>query len=131
MKSKVIAMLIKRLRFTLSVLVLVSTLPLLSIVTGFSFNTPSGINNRPIAGITLTPGSNITSSTPLNWSYTSSIDIDGDAIINAEWQLDNGGILYEPVKKVTTPGMHVMRLRVQDSRGAWSDWTMKVFYVVN
>jgi len=79
-------------------------------------------NTKPTAVITMTPATALTTETNIVWNYTSSTDIDGDTITNAEWQ--NNQDIY------TTAGTYTVKLRVQDSRGLWSDWTDKTFDVI-
>lgn len=80
-------------------------------------------NNRPpVAVITMTPNSNITTSTTVTFSYTNSYDPDGDAIVQAEWQ--NKQSTY-------SKGTHTVRLRVKDANGLWSDWTSVTFTVTD
>ncbi|MGE5653771.1 MAG: hypothetical protein ACM3ZQ_05810, partial [Bacillota bacterium] len=81
-------------------------------VTTPSPQLPTG-NRPPLARIYLYPGAEFSANTPVIWLAQGS-DPDGDAIIAEEWQ--NRQSSYPE-------GEHVVRLRVQDSRGAWSDWT--------
>ncbi|MCL2549181.1 MAG: transglutaminase-like domain-containing protein, partial [Symbiobacteriaceae bacterium] len=53
----------------------------------------------------------------LNLSY----DLNGDLLINEEWQ--------GRMESYNTPGTYSVRLRVQNSRGLWSDWDMVTFNV--
>jgi len=78
-------------------------------------------NNKPTAVITMTPGTSITTATDITWSYASSTDIDGDTIINAEWR--------NKQNSYTTAGSYTTELRVQDSKGLWSEWTSNTFNV--
>jgi len=78
-------------------------------------------NNKPTAIITMTPEQNIDTSTNIIWNYSNSTDIDADNIINAEWQ--NKQNIY------ATAGNYTIQLRVQDSKGDWSDWVSKNFNV--
>ena len=77
-------------------------------------------NRPPQAMITLSPNDNLTTDSVIAWSAASSIDIDGDKIIQEEWK-----------NKATTynEGAHIVELRVQDEHGLWSDWVSKVIAV--
>lgn len=74
------------------------------------------LQDKPIAVIATTPKELFgATSNPLKHA---SYDPNGDSIINAEW---DGDILNE----YPAEGRFVVRLRVQDSKGNWSDWTEK------
>ncbi len=74
-----------------------------------------GSNRAPVARIYLYPGEAFTADTPVIWLAQGS-DPDGDAIVAEEWQ--NRQTAY-------AAGEHLVRLRVQDSRGTWSEWVEK------
>jgi len=81
---------------------------------------PEVINNKPVAVITMTPGTALTTDNNITWGYSGSTDIDGDAITNVEWQ---------GKQDTYTAGTYIVKLRVQDEHGLWSDWTSKSFTV--
>jgi len=78
-------------------------------------------NNKPVAVITMTPGIALTTDTNITWGYSNSTDPDGDTITNAEWK--NKQSIY------STAGSYTIDLRVQDSKGLWSDWSSKSFII--
>lgn len=57
----------------------------------------------------------------LIWRYISSFDPDGDAIVDAEWE--------NALDKYVTEGEYIVRLRVKDERGLWSEWVEASFDV--
>ncbi len=73
---------------------------------------PTSSNRAPVARIYVYPGETLAAGTPVVW-LDQSMDPDGDAIVDWEWQ--NRQSSYPE-------GSHLVRLRVQDSRGAWSEW---------
>lgn len=78
-------------------------------------------NNRPpVAVITMTPNSDITTDTTVTFSYGDSYDPDGDAIVEVQW---------ENKKTKYTAGTHTVKLRVKDAYGLWSNWTAVTFTV--
>lgn len=87
-----------------------------------------GFNTEPTAVIGMTPNDTASTKTNILWTYSNSIDPDGDSIVNAEWMLD-GVLKSNPNGMVATAGNHIMKLRVQDENGAWSDWTSKSFTI--
>lgn len=90
------------------------------------------VNEKPVAVLEMSPSSNIETNTYINWSAASSIDADGDSIVNKEWRLDSRSVQSsEPNGVINVVGTHVMKLRVQDSNGLWSDWVEKTFTVSN
>lgn len=76
----------------------------------------------PVAVITMTPGSNITPTTNINWDYKDSSVPAGRTIVDVEWQ--NKYPTY-------AIGTHTVALRVKDSYGNWSAWVSKTFTVSN
>ena len=85
-------------------------------------------NNKPVAVITMNPGTALTTDTNITWIYSNSTDTDGDLIANAEWK--NKQNIY------STAGSYIIELRVQDFKGLWSDWvsktiTVKPCFIVN
>jgi len=78
-------------------------------------------NNKPTAVITMTPNTNMLTNTNITWSSINSIDPDGDSIVNSEW--DGKQDVY------TTAGTYTVKLRVQDSKGSWSNWSEKTFTI--
>lgn len=76
---------------------------------------------RPVAVITMSPDSSITTKTLINWGASGSFDPDGDGVASAQWEGMQSA--YE------TAGNYTVRLRVQDNEGNWSDWTEKTFQV--
>lgn len=81
------------------------------------------VNQKPMAVISLSPETNITTDTIITWGYDESTDPDGDSIVNAEWK--------GKLNKYTTGGQKTVELRVQDSEGNWSDWVSKTFEVID
>jgi len=79
------------------------------------------INTKPTAIITMTPGQDIYTNTTITWSSSESKDVDNNAILNTEWQGKQS--MY------TTPGAYTVKLRVQDVKYLWSDWTEQVITV--
>jgi len=84
-------------------------------------NPPVILNNKPVAVITMTPGTALTTATNITWAYSNSTDIDGDSITNGEWQGNQA---------TYTAGTYTVQLRVQDIKGLWSDWTSKTISVL-
>lgn len=77
-------------------------------------------NEKPTAVITMSPDSNIDSNTFIQWDYSKSTDPEGDDITNFEWKNQQ--------PKYNT-GEYTVELRVQDSKGNWSDWVSKKIIV--
>lgn len=80
-------------------------------------------SNKPVAVITMTPSQGITTDTIIQWSYESSYDPNGLEIVDAEWEGKQD--------KYETEGEYVVKLRVQNSAGIWSDWVEIKFYVID
>lgn len=80
-------------------------------------------NRKPVAVISNDASSTIDSNTNIIWSYSNSTDPDNDKIVAAEWQVDNA--LKTSPNGMFTAGNHTIQLRVQDEKGAWSDWVNK------
>lgn len=80
-------------------------------------------NQKPIAVIDFSPKDNITTNTTISWNTTQSVDFDGDAISKFEWK---GKQDVYP-----TAGTYTVELRVQDSRGMWSEWKSADIQVVS
>lgn len=74
---------------------------------------------KPVAIIEMTIGNGnkkfVEIGDKVKFSMAKSYDPDGDKIVNYEWQ--NKKDTYEE------EGTHVVKLRVQDEEGHWSDWT--------
>jgi len=79
-------------------------------------------NDKPIAVITMAPDTGINPLTNITWSPVNSTDPNSDEIINVEWSGKQS--VY------STAGTYTVKLRVQDSKGMWSDWVQKSFNVV-
>lgn len=80
------------------------------------------VNNHPpvVTNISFSP-TTIDTNTKITWSYTA-IDPDGDKIINVEWDGKQ--------EQYAVPGDYMVRCRVQDSRGLWSNWTSVTIHVM-
>ncbi|MDD4781921.1 MAG: glycine rich domain-containing protein, partial [Tissierellia bacterium] len=86
----------------------------------------------PIAVITMSPSTDIYTVTDITWSYSQSTDPKGQSIVATEWQLDNNAITNVPPNgPISTRGNHIMKLRVQNQSGKWSDWVQKSFNVID
>jgi len=66
----------------------------------------------------MTPEQNLTTTTNIIWTYNLSTDPDGDSIPVAEWTVD--GIIKSNPNGMLSTGSHTISLKVQDSKGLWS-----------
>lgn len=76
---------------------------------------------KPVAVISMTPEQGLTTATNITWGYENSTTAEGRTIVAAEWEGKES--IY------STEGTYTARLRVQDSKGIWSDWVEKSFAV--
>lgn len=76
-------------------------------------------NTTPSVILSMSPRRNLTTDTKIYWSYDY-YDKDGDRQKDVEWR--NRYDYY-------SEGRHTVRVRVQDSRGAWSEWDSITFDV--
>ncbi|MBS4030106.1 MAG: Ig-like domain-containing protein [Clostridiales bacterium] len=83
----------------------------------FSFTT----GEKPVAVITMSPQSGITTSTVITWGYEESYDPNSFDIVAAEWE---GKQDIYPEE-----GEYTVRLRVQNEYGTWSEWVETTFNV--
>jgi len=79
------------------------------------------VSTKPVAVITMTPETALTTTTNIIWSYADSIVSSGKTITNVQWEGKQA--VYG------TEGSYTVRLKVQDSTGLWSEWTEKTFAV--
>lgn len=79
-------------------------------------------NEKPVAVMGPDSNSTFSNARPIKFTYINSFDPDGDSITKAEWGGDYRTTAY-PV------GSYVVKLRVQDSEGNWSDWVEKTYRV--
>lgn len=84
----------------------------------------------PFAVIGMNLCSNLYTDTNINWNYLESSDTEGKTIINAEWQFDSENVTTTPNGVISTVGDHIMKLRVKDTGGFWSDWVSYCFNVI-
>ena len=71
-------------------------------------------NIPPVAVISMNPDENIDTESVIKWSTENSYDPNGDKITDSEWINK---------KSTYTEGNQIVKLRVKDERGAWSEWT--------
>jgi alpha-tubulin suppressor-like RCC1 family protein len=86
------------------------------------------LNTPPVAVISMSPSST-DNTMNITWSYSNSSDADGDSIISAQWQLDSDPVTTNPNGVISASGTHVMKLRVKDRKGTWSEWVSTTFDV--
>lgn len=79
------------------------------------------VPEKPVAIIKLNP-STVQENTPVTWGLSQSYDADGDGLINVEWAGDKKSAYSKA-------GDYVVKARVQDKEGYWSDWTEYAFSV--
>lgn len=79
---------------------------------------PIEVNHAPIAVITISPEQNIKTDTTLSITSIASSDEDGDSIQSIEWTID--GVIVQNPPTSFTSGQHTIKLRIQDSKGEWS-----------
>lgn len=86
---------------------------------------PPVVNNPPVAIISLSPDNEIIYTTDsLTWGYSNSTDPDADSITLAEWRVNDGAVSNN-IDGALPAGNYTIKLRVQDSKGAWSEWVTK------
>lgn len=84
-------------------------------------------NRKPNAVISMLPDGNVSTNMEVRWSSNYSTDPDGDDIVEVEWKLND--TLKPNPNGYLSEGKYTMELRVQDSKGAWSEWVSRVFQV--
>ena len=84
-------------------------------------------NSKPTVAIVYSPNTTIDTTTNITWSYQFN-DADKDTLSKLEWKV-NGVIMSQPPTRFSSTGTYKVELRVQDSRGSWSDTAVKTINV--
>jgi len=79
--------------------------------------------SNPVAVITMDPNQVLTTETVINWSYENSTVASGRTIAATEWEGKENIYAVE--------GSYIVRLRIQDSAGVWSEWVQKTIEVIS
>lgn len=84
-------------------------------------------NNQPTAEFTFGQESYVAGQ--IVETIDTSYDEDGDMIVKREWMINNNPNLkastLDTIFKTPTAGLYTVSLRVQDAKGAWSNWYSK------
>lgn len=83
-------------------------------------SSPSRPNTAPVAVIRMSPDASVHSLTTLQWSHLDSFDEEDDPLVEIEWEVDGASVEHPP--SLLQEGTHLVRLRVKDDKGLWSDW---------
>lgn len=79
-----------------------------------SSDTTNVENRPPVAKITHNHPEEIQVGQDVSWSYSPSSDPDGDELVEVEWEGN--------VSSFESIGTYLVKLRVKDSKGLWSEW---------
>lgn len=88
---------------------------------------PSGVgytgyqNQKPVALFSILNEGLLTESTIIVWDTSESFDVDGDTLTKFEWKINDTPVA-SPNENFPQIGSYKVELRVQDSKGNWSNW---------